>query len=430
MRESVVGCVLLMLAACSGGDAPTDGRNVRRSDGTPGAPAAGKSGGSTPGFGSQSPGAIVNVTPLETPSVDGGMGTSVGVCEAGAFCGPQGPDPDNCGTLRLEQDVEITRNPGNLLIVFDQSFSMQEPWGDTGITKLQAAQAAVMTAVSSLQDSLTVGAIFFPSLACIPAGGAGGIPGLPPGVIPEGIPGVPAGGPVVEPIDGPGQIPFQPGAQFLVSWADHWAQAAAELAVGTPMQEAFDRADSAIQSTALNGLLAVVAFTDGQPNCFPAEGMMTATEPTRAAAWLADKNIKTYVVGLPGAQGVDILNNVAVSGGTMEYLLPDDPAALELKLKDVVSSTVKMGFDSCSINLNPAADPADKLLMVVEENGVRSRVDHMLSADAGWTISADGVHVEITGRLCEDAKAGRFDAITFEYGCKELPPLPPPMGPI
>jgi hypothetical protein len=114
----------------------------------------------------------------------------------------------------------------------------------------------------------------------------------------------------------------------------------------------------------------------------------------------------------------------------MQYLLPDDPAALEMKLREVVNSTVKMGFDSCSINLKPAADPADKLLMVVEENGVRSRVERMLSANAGWSISGDGVHVEITGKLCEDAKAGRFDSITFEYGCKELPPLPPPDGPI
>jgi hypothetical protein len=143
-----------------------------------------------------------------------------------------------------------------------------------------------------------------------------------------------------------------------------------------------------------------------------------------------NKNIKTYVVGLPGAAGVDILNNVAVSGGTMQYILPDDPAQLEAKLKEVVSETVKMGFDSCSINLKPAADPADKLLMVVEEKGMRSRVDRMLSADAGWTITSDGTHVEITGKLCEDAKAGRFDSITFEYGCKELPPLPPPMGPM
>jgi len=383
-----------------------------------GTPAAG-SGGARPtgsgfsGNGSDNPSHIVPITPQQSDGMDASMGPDTGPCEAGSFCGPQGPDPDNCGTLRLEQDVEVTRTPGNLLIVFDQSASMAEPWGMTGGTKIAAAQNAVMQAITSLQDSLTVGAIFFPTLACIP--------GLP----------APMGG-VVAPIDGMGQIPFQPGPQFLTSWTAHWTQLNGLLGLGTPMQEAFDRADVAIQSSMLTGQLAVVAFTDGQPNCLP-DPMITmtptATEPERSASWLMNKKIKTYVVGLPGAAGVDILNNVAVSGGTMQYILPDDPAALEQKLREVVSETVKMGFDSCSINLTPAADPADKLLMVVEENGTRSRVDRMLSAEAGWSITADGTHVEITGRLCDDAKAGRFESITFEYGCKELPPLPPPMGP-
>jgi hypothetical protein len=36
------------------------------------------------------------------------------------------------------------------------------------------------------------------------------------------------------------------------------------------------------------------------------------------------------------------------------------------------------------------------------------------------------VQVEIMGQLCDDAMGGRFSEITFEYGCKDLPPLPPP----
>jgi len=108
---------------------------------------------------------------------------------------------------------------------------------------------------------------------------------------------------------------------------------------------------------------------------------------------------------------------------------PDDPAALEQKLREVVSQTVKMGFDSCMISLKPAADPVDKLLMIVEEGGKRQRVEHMLSPTAGWTISGDGVNVELTGSLCDDAKSGRFASITFEYGCKDVPPPPPLPGP-
>jgi hypothetical protein len=61
---------------------------------------------------------------------------------------------------------------------------------------------------------------------------------------------------------------------------------------------------------------------------------------------------------------------------------------LEQKLREVVSQTVKMGFDSCMIPLKPAADPVDKLLMIVEEGGKRQRVEHMFSSTAGAGRSA------------------------------------------
>jgi len=345
-----------------------------------------------------------------------GSGDLPAGCEVGKFCAPMTPDPMDCGSLTLKQDVEVKPVPGNLLLIFDQSLSMAEPWGMSGQSKLQAAQAAIANAVTTLQDSLTVGALFFPTYDCVPA--------LPP----------PMGG-AVSPIDGPGQIPFQAAPQFLQAWSQHWSNPLLGLGIGTPMQEAFDRADAAIQSAQLKGAVIVVAVTDGEPNCFPDASITmtpTALETERAAAWLAKRDVKSHVVGLPGAAGVQLLNDVAMNGGTMQYLLPDDPKMLEAKLKEVVRETVTARFDSCSIKLTPAADPPEKLQMLVVEakDGKKSRVEHMLSADAGWTISADGKQVEITGQLCDDAKSGRFSAITFEYGCKNVPPpppLPPPM---
>jgi len=411
MRHAIGLCLVLVISACSSSDMGTGPRGLGT---TPGGIAAGSgatagSGSGTSGFGGINPGSgVLPVTPIEDTEDAGASRIDGGPCQVGKFCGPLGPDPENCGSLRLEQDVEITRHPGNLLIIFDQSLSMNDPWEST--TKIIAAQTALQNAIMTLQDSLTVGAIFFPTLGCIP-----------------GLPGV-----AVDPIETANQIAFQPGAMFLQAWNTHWANIGGALGIGTPMNEAFDRAEVAIQNAKLTGDLAVVAFTDGAPNCVPDEMMTmipTMPEPARAASWLANKKIRTYVVGLPGADGVDLLNQVAVSGGTMQYILPNDPAMLEAKLREVVSETVKMGFDSCSINLKPAADPVEKLQMVVEENGTRSRVDRMLSADAGWSITPDGGHVEITGRLCDDAKAGRFESITFEYGCKELPPLPPPPTP-
>jgi hypothetical protein len=354
-----------------------------------------------------------NLTPQPTNTDDGtagGMSTDPSACVAGTFCEAASPDPDNCGTLFFEPDVEITREPGNLLVVFDQSGSMDQNWGNT--SKLQAAQSALVGAITPLQDDLTVGAVFFPTYDCIPF--------LPP----------PAGTGAVAPIDGAGQIPFQPGPQFLTAWQQHWTQPRTGLGIGTPMQEAFDRADAAIQSSMLTGNLAVVAFTDGEPNCFPDPNISgpTMVEPMRAASWLNDLSVQTHVVGLPGANGVAILDQVAQSGGTMSYVLPDDPAQLEAILSQVVEEQVKTGFNSCSMSLDPVPDVPDELLMIVEEPGMGTQ---QVPRDRGWSLAVDSAEarVEITGNLCDAATSGRFSSITFQYACPEAEP-PPPLPPL
>ena len=129
----------------------------------------------------------------------------------------------------------------------------------------------------------------------------------------------------------------------------------------------------------------------------------------------------------PRAPVAMILHPHAQSGGTMNYILPDDPAQLEMVLKSIVEETVKSGFDSCSINLNPSAAVKDKLLMIVEESGVMGK--QQVPRDRGWALSDDGAHVEITGPLCEQAMNGRFTSITFEYACPDVPP-PPALPPV
>jgi len=417
------GLIGLVAVGCAG-DAPAsdDARNGMGSAGR--GASTGHGGGSGSGGSSSMPGTDEFGNPLSGPSASDPManlpvaGTG---CQVGMFCPSSDPDPTDCGSLRLETDVEVTRTPGNLLVIFDQSGSMDQPWGMAG-SKLQSAQNALVQALTPVADSLTVGAIFFPTTACVPA-----------------FPPPPMG--AVQPIDGPQQIPFQPGPQFLTAWQSHWGNRPIGDNIGTPMQEAFDRAGVAIQNATLTGQTVVVGFTDGEPNCFPYDdgigaapdttitGVPTMTEPMRAAGWLSTSMIKTYMVGLPGANGVQILNDVAVSGGTMQYIIPDDPTQLEMKLREVVEETIKMGFDSCAITLTPAANPPEKLLMIVEEGGMLQNVPHDAGPDTGWTISGDGTQVEITGALCDDAMGGRFSAITFEYGCPDVPP-PPTLPPV
>jgi hypothetical protein len=414
-----------VLCGCTATDA-SKGRRPQASQSTDHGGASAAASGNRASTGNPGADTVLLETPAPTAAVDSGI-VAAG-CEVGKFCKPTTPDPDNCGTLTLGQEIEVKKVPGNLLLVFDQSASMSDMWGMTNQTKLAAAQASIRNAIMSLQDSLTVGALFFPSYTCV---------AIPPGLIPDGLipdgglAGLPfgmmgPGGISVEPIAGTGQIPFQPAAQFLPLWDAHWSMAGAGTGIGTPMQEAFDRANEAIAGAQLEGDLAVVAVTDGAPNCFP-DGDATDLEVNRASSWLTEEGIKTYVVGLPGAEGVQLLNDVATHGGTMEYILPDDPKQLEDRLRTLIQETSKTVFNMCSIHLTPAADPADQLLMVVKEarDDTLHQVPHMLTPTAGWTITPDGMQVEIVGDLCADAMNGRFRSITFQYPCKEGLPIPP-----
>src|SRR5262249_47254414 len=159
-------------------------------------------------------------------------------------------------------------------------------------------------------------------------------------------------------------IPMMAGAQFLSAFSTHWSSMG-KGGSGTPLNEAFDRADVALKAIAptLTGKLAVLVFTDGQPNCTPdptATRIPTKSEPQHAADWFV-QNIQTFMVGLPGAQGVQLLNDIAVNGGTGQYITPDDPTVLAEKLKEVIQQQVMTGFDSCAIELMPAAGVPDKL---------------------------------------------------------------------
>jgi hypothetical protein len=360
-------------------------------------------------------------------------------CVVGKFCASSNPD-QGCGTITLETTIKLVMRPGNLLIIFDQSQSMSEKWMST--TKLQAARDALVAAIMPLQDSLHVGAIFLPdpNVSCIFQD--------------------PQMTPAVQPIEGAGNIPFQAGPQFLTAFNNHWSMQGAGKGIGTPLNEAFDRADVALQAamTALKsmtmspvgdlapGPIAVLVFTDGQPNCPPLQGggMMGASsplpavtgiptklEPQHAADWFA-QGVPTYMVGLQGAMdGATLLNAIASSGsgGMMTmFISPTDPMALSTKLTELVQLQVMQGLDSCSIDLMPATSTPDKLQLVVEEAsmpGVQENVPHDLGAAGGWTITPDGSHVELTGGVCDSAKSGTFSKLTFTYGCKDIPPIPP-----
>jgi hypothetical protein len=369
--------------------------------------------------------------PLAPVGGAGGTGGSGGAaeptCEVGKFCPPAIPDPTDCGMLTLKAEVKTVEHPGNVLLVFDRSGSMDQDWN--GMPKWQAAGTAMLNALKPLQDKVTIGAVLFPSpndmqmmcadpndLSCLLGIGRGGQSCN------------------VNPIAAPDQVTFKPGAQAIAELQSGGSGGVPKYQPlqggGTPTSAGILQADAALKAATLTGTTAAVIITDGEPNCSWDQTQSTTT----IMNWLTSLKIKTYVVGLPGAAnggGPAILTALAQAGATTDYITPTNSMALQTKLAEIISQTVTMGFDSCTINLDPAAQVPDKLHLVIKSQGQDQDVPRMFAGQtsAAWTVSSDGKTVELLGDLCANVKAGTYESISFVFGCVSLPPLPPPPPP-
>lgn len=310
-------------------------------------------------------------------------------------------DDDDCGHASIDTTVEKTEVPGNILVVYDKSGSMREAWNlpdGTASTKLIAAGKAFIDALVPTAAKVNVGTIFFPS----------------------------SGSCDVAELSSGEQIAMQNGVDYLNAWTAYW-QPPRDAGGNTPLLAGLQRADTALSdptfATTFPGTTVVIVITDGDPNC----SWDAPTANALVAKWLTT-GIETYVIGLPGlsGDGLALLTDLAVAGGTTDFYNTTDSATLQMQLAKITSETVSTKLDSCKIKLDPPPPSADKVVMVAEEKGQKLSVPRVINADAGWTINAAGTQVELTGLLCRDAQNGRFTKITLEYGCVNLPPIEPP----
>jgi hypothetical protein len=429
--------VLLLAASACASETPQAKRSgpVKTSTGSAGAAASGTPDNNTPNppdlTVTDNPVDLVTPTPNANAAGGGGAGGAGNLtadgCEIGKFCAPQEPDPTDCGKLELKTDVKTVDKPGNVLVVFDRSGSMEADWN--GAPKYQAAGDALLSAITPLKGLLTIGGIFFPST---PAGDADvncpagcnvadpihWIPG-PGACCLNGV----AGSCNVNTIDQPDELKFSTADDFITGLPLQWHLNGAN---GTPLEAGVARAAEAIKAQTFTDPLIVIVMTDGEPNC-----NTNATNVLNQITEWKTAGIPTHVIGLPGAQGAaDLLNMMAQMGGTDKYLDPADPQELEMRLRTVISSTVRTGFDSCSFHLDPKAEVPAKLHMIVKQNGQESDVARDLSKDAHWKINDAGDLVELEGQLCDMAKDGTFESIRFVFGCVDTPPLEPPPPPM
>lgn len=393
-RALGLSAALALWLGCGSSDSPAGG-GVRNNTGAAGASAAGK-GGNTASGGSGTSGDFGNTDGTPPP-------TAVQFSDGGGVNMTTNPDDVKCGGDKFTPEIEMEVIPGNILLIFDKSGSMDRDWGSsTGNTKWQDALTAIPAALDPLKDQVTVGALFFPTNDDCGVNPAGQAP----------------------------HIGLMPGPDFLAAWDSFAMNNRAGGA--TPLRFALDAADLALQAELPNlvGITSVVIVTDGQPNCLGGDSNAddsAANMTPIIANWLT-LDVKTYVVGLPGLDNaaLNLLNDLAVAGGTTQYIPADDPTTLQTELAKIVSENVSTNFDTCTLPLGMKPPDPDDINLLVVSQGMENSVARDLGDAGGWTIDAASENIILQGRFCELAKMGEYDEITVVYGCVEAPPLPPP----
>lgn len=201
-------------------------------------------------------------------------------------------------------DIGLGAGDLTVLTVFDQSGSMSSTWGDR--SRYQIANEAFLAAIEGVLDNLTLATVFFPQ----------------------------PGSCDVATLESGLQIDFTPGPEFPTVW-ETTAQSRGPEG-GTPLGLAIDIADMGVERACQLGLLEdrfrVLIVTDGEPNC----GTDMAAVLRRVDEW-HDIGVATIVMGLPGSGGAaDLLDAIALAGGTHEHQTPGDPEALGAGLNEAV----------------------------------------------------------------------------------------------
>lgn len=233
--------------------------------------------------------------------------------------------PDECA------DAGAPAAQPAVLFVYDRSSSMNEAWTDR--SRADAVHRAVAAALTPLASTLTVGALFFPSvdpdapMVCVD----------PSGIACTFIPNLTMNGMcAVTALGEPDQIDLRAGDEFLGA-LDEGSPAGRYTPISngsTPLLEALQAAQNALAGEGLGAGTTVVVITDGEPNC------MWDPEAARTLirGWLAD-GIELYFIALPTTVATTTITSLrAPSGPNPTIVEPADPAELEQDLTDILSS--------------------------------------------------------------------------------------------
>lgn len=303
---------------------------------------------------------------------------------------PGSTDPDAVDEEDCDDSFVMVLKPeagqvAKMMLVVDRSGSMNEEtrWAD-----LRAGLASVTTA---MQDVVDFGLLLFPS-AGIDACGSG-------------------------------QVIVDPAAQSaadIITGMDSW-----DPLGGTPTYEALVTAGQWLETNNAGGVNYILLATDGGPGCnmglnwqtcecipgatcvLNGANCLDAVRTSNQVLVLREQGIKTFVLGLPGTEGVaDLLDAMALAGGASangQHISVADQAELTQALSDLSASVVP-----CTFELPFDASTAVGLGFTVDDEPVPFDA----SETDGWNFSGEQ-SVTLFGSWCSRMRDGlphRFEA--------------------
>jgi von Willebrand factor type A domain len=363
------GCYVLSLTSCVGGVDPSGGTHK-----------SGSSSGSTNG----------NASTNGSTSTNGSSGNASGSGSAGGeFSGGSGGDdggyvPPACGMDTFA--ISFNQSAPNVLLVLDQSGSMQDAIPGTTSTKWDTAKTAIFALLTAYQGKVRWGLAVFPSLAA----GAGACD--------------------------PGQLEVPFGDDRTAAITNLLTPITSDKIGGSTPTE------STLQNMQMTGGLSdatrnnyILLLTDGLPTCGE-DGKVT---PVVAALYAQTPSVRTYVIGL----GADTdsnpmqLDDWADAGHTArpspaphKYYQANNVSDLQSAFTEIASGVV-----SCTFQLTMA--PPDPSLLVADFDGTAVPGD----ATNGMTYDAATQSVTFHGTSCDSLKSGSVKKVDLVYGC----PAPP-----
>lgn len=276
----------------------------------------------------------------------------------------------------VEVKLEQTVSTPDFLLVMDQSGSMNKRFSGGSGTRWKAVRTALDTLVSSKEQTLKFGLMFFPGIS---------------------------GGCSVD------SVLVEPALNQRTSILAEIDRNSPNGS--TPIPGALKKAKEYFSSKSVNpdGRYVLIA-TDGSPSnrCSGGSASQAIEKSIDAIAALKADGINSYVLGLDISNAEDFLSKMAVAGGTVQHHTANSPDKLAMVLDEIIGQVAVV---SCSFKL--AQKPANEDDINVT---IGTRTLDRDSAD-GWSYNSTSNTISLLGAACDGLKDGNDTNINVDLGC-------------